>query len=107
VKQRAFRADAFELAEGDQEWLRAKWGMIRKYQTEADAAVNRWRRLSDEINNYLDRKCITDVVERARYRSDSLALQDALETGKWLRGEATAHIADVNLYLKLKELGLL
>lgn len=107
MKSPAFRTETILLAEKDREWIQAKWRIIREYHTKADAAVNKWRRISDEVNDYLDSKGVTDVYERSRYRLDSLALRDALEVSTWHRNEANAHIADVNLFLRLKELGLL
>lgn len=101
------RRDAFNLAETDREWLRRKWAIIREAHQEADKAIRKWRRLSDEVNDYLDRSGVTDIVQRAKIRSENLGLKDALGAGEWWRNEARAHSDDIQLFLRLKEMGLL
>lgn len=95
------------FADTDIEWVRRKWAIIREYQQKADKANAKYRQISDEIDDYMDRSGITDVVQRGRIRGDSLPLMDALGDGQWFRNEAQAHIDDLTLYLRLKELGLL
>lgn len=95
------------FANTDIEWVRRKWALIREYHQIADRANAKYRRISAELNDYLDRSYITDMVQRARIRGESLPLMDAIEEGAWFRREAQAHAEDLGLYLKLKELGLL
>lgn len=96
-----------DLKPDEKEWLRLKWIKIRKSQQTADQSSNNWNRVNGEINRYLDDSGITEVVQRAKIKSESLALKDALETGKWHANEAQRHIDDVQLFLRMKELGVL
>lgn len=95
-----------ELCITDLKWVAFKWKEIRNAQKEADAANAKWKRLNDEITEYLDAKGITDVVQVADIKNQSLALNDALGTGNWHSRNAERHIADVQLFLKLHETGL-
>lgn len=99
--------EPLSFADDDREWVRLKWATIRDHHQKADRAAAKWRKVSAEINDYLDRTGITDVVQRARIRKESLALKDAVDDVQWFRAEANAHSHDLNLYLKLKEMGLL
>lgn len=96
-----------ELKADEQKWLRLKWQKVRKSQQIADRSSNNWNRINDEINRYLDDSGVVDVVQRSKIKSDSLALKDALEVGKWHSAEAQRHIADVQLFLQMRELGVL
>lgn len=95
------------FAKRDREWVAAKWRLIRQAQQEADKAIAKWRRVSDEVNTHLDSHHITDIIQRGRVRGENLSMQDAMSTAQWFRAEAQAHIADVTLFLRLKEMGLL
>jgi hypothetical protein len=88
-------------------WVRRKWSIIREYHQKADQASAAYRRISDEINDYMDRGGTTDIVARARIRGESIPLADANGDGQWFRAEAQAHTDDLNLFIKLKEVGLL
>lgn len=88
-------------------WVALKWKRIREAQQTADASNNEWNRLNDEINDHMDRHGVTEVVQRAKVKGESLALKDALERGKWHAANAQRHIDDLMLFLKLKEMGLL
>jgi hypothetical protein len=103
----ARRRETVFFAENDREWVRLKWEKIRTSMQEADRAGNTWNRISAEINEYMDRKGITDPLQRAKVKSESLALKDAFELGQFRRGEARAHMEDLNTYLRLREMGLL
>lgn len=96
-----------ELTGREKDWVRRKWQLIRQSQQKADAANAKWEKLTDEINSYLDRKGEADIVQRDRIKSESLALRDALESGGWHSRNAERHIHDVQLFLKIKELGVL
>lgn len=91
----------------DREWITRKWAIIRDANTKADKAVNDWRKLSDEVNDYMDRAGITDPVQRTKVKGENLALADLFALGKWYREEAQGHIADVGLFLELKRAGVL
>lgn len=99
-------ADIFFSAQ-DREWIARKWTIIRDANTKADKAVNAWRKLSDEVNDYMDRAGITDPVQRAKVKGENLRLADLFAEGQWYRGEAQGHIADVGLFLELKRAGVL
>lgn len=98
--------EVFYFAETDRKWIARKWALVREYMQRADQEVNKWDRISGEINIYLDSHQITDSLQRARIRGESMALSDAFAAGNWFRSVAQAHMADVNLYLKMKEMGL-
>lgn len=93
--------------EDERLWIRGKWDAIRKAQRLADAANNDWQRINGEINRYLDDSGITDVIQRAKIKGESLALRDAFAIGNWHARNAERHIHDLQLFLKLKEMGLL
>jgi hypothetical protein len=95
------------FSQDERRWVQMKWGQIRTAQRLADVASNKWKRVNDEINDYLDRKGEFDIVQRAKVKSESLALKDALATGNWHSRNAERHIHDVDLFLKLKGVGLL
>lgn len=99
--------ERLRLSQDERKWLRLKWGKIRKSQQVADQSSNNWNRVNSEINRYLDDSGITDDVQRAKIKSESLALKDALETGKWHASESQRHIDDVQLFLRMKELEVL
>jgi hypothetical protein len=95
------------LESKDLEWINKKWIQVRKAQQLADQANNDWKRVSAEINSYLDRSEIRDPVQRMRIRNESLALKDALDVGNWHSRNAERHIADVQLFLRLREMEVL
>lgn len=105
-----------ELNDTDREWIRRKWGLIRLSQVKADKANADWNRINDEINDKhrrdnqrrIDRGDfpLSDIMI-AEAKSASLALQDALATGNWHSRNAERHIHDVNLFLQLKQMGIL
>lgn len=101
------KTEAFSFQGNEQEWIRLKWQIIRDAMQTADKAIDRWRRLSAEVNDYLDRKGITDMVQRSKIRGENLSLGEALSTCDWYRAEAQVHMDDLSLYLRLKERGLL
>lgn len=101
------KQEIFLFNESDREWVRRKWELIRAYHTTADKCSNRWRKLSDEINNYLDRSGITDPKARAALKGENLELADLFANQGWFRKEAQAHTTDLMLFLRLKEVGLL
>lgn len=100
----------------EQKWVTRKWALIRESQRKADAANNEWNSLNDSINDKHRREDerraeradfpMTDLM-KAQAKSASLPLQDALATGNWHSRNAERHIQDVQLFLKMKELGLL
>lgn len=49
----------------------------------------KWNRLNDEMNDYLDRKGETDIVQRAHIKEMNLPLNDAYAAGQWWRGKAS------------------
>jgi hypothetical protein len=91
----------------EREWVAKKWRLIRRSQRFADQADEDWVRVNDEINDYLDRSGVFDVVARVREKNVSIALTDALDVGSWHAANARRHIDDLSLFLRLKELGLL
>lgn len=98
---------AVSLTTDERLWVNRKWAKIRQAQQKADKSNLEWTGLSESLKSYLDASGITDVVQRAKITNESLALQDALETGKWHSAEAQRHIDDLMAFLKLKELRLL
>jgi hypothetical protein len=48
----------------------------------------KWQKINDELNNYLDRSGVKDPKQRDSIKGQSLALADALGTGKWWREKA-------------------
>jgi hypothetical protein len=105
-----------QLSPIDREWVQKKWRLIRESQVKADKANADWNRINDEINDKhrrdnqrrIDRGDfpLSDIMI-AEAKSASLALQDALATGNWHSRNAERHIHDVNLFLQLKQMGIL
>jgi hypothetical protein len=54
----------------------------------------KWHRLNDELSTKLDAEGVTDVVQRDKIKSESLAFTDALNAGKWWR-EKAVYLASV------------
>jgi hypothetical protein len=96
-----------QLTEQERNWVKLKWGKVRRAQREADKSGNEWNLLNDAINVYLDQSGESDIVQRTSIKSKSIPLKDALETGKWHSAEAQRHIDDIQLFLRLKELEIL
>lgn len=100
-------AKVVELTEEERTWVQLKWKKIRTSQQAADKAGNEWNKLNRSIDKFLDDSNIHDVVQRSHRKKESLALQDAYDAGKWHSAESMRHIADVDLFLKMRELGVL
>lgn len=98
---------SLEMTDSEKRWLRRKWEKIRESQRLADEADIKWKEIGAALNEYLDRKFITDIVQRTKIKAESIALKDALETGKWHSRNAERHIHDVSLFIKLRELDVL
>lgn len=96
-----------KLTPDEQTWLRKKWANIRESQQRADRSSREWNKLNDEMNDYLRRSGITDMVQKDKIKSQNLSMKGALATHAWHAGEAQRHIDDVNLFLRMKELGVL
>ena len=99
--------DQIFFSANDREWITRKWTIIRDAQQKADKAVNDWRKLSDEVNDWMDRTGLTDPLQRAKVKGENLTLNDLFALGQWYGKEAQRHIDDVNLFLHLKQVGLL
>lgn len=87
-------------------WIDLKWAKIRRSQQMADKANNDWNEINSAINRWMDETGMVDIVQRTRTKSQSIPLKDALAVGTWHSAEASRHIADLQLFLKLKELGI-
>lgn len=96
-----------KLQSEEQEWLRKKWRNIRESQQKADRSSREWSRLNEAMNEYLDQSGITDIVQRDKVKGQNLSMKGALATHAWHAAEAQRHIDDVNLFLRMKELGVL
>lgn len=91
----------------EKEWIASKWAAIRLAQHKADLANSDWGRLNDEISEYIASMQITDPLQRAKVKGESLALKDALAVGNWHSRNAERHIHDLQLFLQMKQMGLL
>lgn len=98
---------AINLTPDEQTWLRKKWANIRESQQKADRSSREWNQLNDEMNDYLRRSGITDMVQKDKIKGQNLLMKGALATHAWHAGESQRHIDDVNLFLRMKELGVL
>lgn len=105
-----------ELTPDEQVWLKRKWALIRRSQQLADAASATWNEINESIkvkhrreNERREESGFfpkTDLMI-AQEKSASLPLKDALATHAWHANEAQRHIDDVNLFLRMKEMGIL
>jgi hypothetical protein len=95
------------LDQTEREWVTAKWRLIRESQQQADEASNRWEQLAAEVDDYMDRSGLADPLARARVREENLALAEFFAAGRWFGQVAQRHIDDMDLFLRMKELGLL
>lgn len=100
-------APLISMTPEERDWLSAKWREIRTAQTTADGSNSTWKQINAALNVWLDESGIKDVVQRQKIKGESLALKDALDVGKWHSANATRHIADVQLFLQMKQMGLL
>jgi hypothetical protein len=111
-----YEAGQFPLSLQEAKWVTAKWAQIREAQAKADQANNKWKEINAAIN---EKHAMEDVLRRKRgdfektdlmksqEKDASLPLKDALSTGNWHARNAERHIHDLNLFLRLKELGVL
>jgi hypothetical protein len=95
---------SLRISPAEKIWIDRKWAAIRESQQKADDANNDWKRINSAINEYLDRSGVEDIVQRAKIKSASIPLKDALAMGSWHSRNAERHIHDVNLFLRLREL---
>lgn len=95
------------LNEIDLQWLHKKWSLIRRSQQKADNAAREWDDLNNRMNDYLNRQSIMDIVQRDKIKGENLTMKGHLATHAWHANEAQRHIDDVNLFLRMKELGVL
>lgn len=104
------------LTSTEKEWVARKWRLIRASQQKADQANADWNRINDAINDKHRREHerrmattgfpLTDLM-RAKDKSASLPLKDALDTGNWHSRNAERHLLDLQVFLKMKEMGLM
>ena len=104
-----------DLTATEKEWVKRKWSLIRASQQKADKANADWNRINDEINHKHEREDVrraerrdfplTDLM-KAQAKSASLPLRDALDTGNWHSRNAERHLLDLQVFLKMKELGV-
>lgn len=104
------------LTEIEERWVSKKWQEIRRAQQRADVANRDWNRINDAINDKHAAEdarrtergdpLLTDLM-KAQAKGASLPLKDALETGNWHSRNAERHIHDLQLFLQMKEMGLL
>jgi hypothetical protein len=106
---------SIRLTDNERRWVAVKWQEIRAAQRTADRANAAWKRANSLANQQLDHNSDARVRQgrdplsefaRAKMKSESLPLKDALDTGKWHSANAQRHIDDLHLFLKMKELGL-
>jgi hypothetical protein len=92
------------LPSGDLVWVKRKWDLIRNSQRKADEANNEWTAFNELLNErYRDET----PDQKAKLKGANLILKDALATGAWHSANAQRHIDDVQLFIKMKEVGLL
>lgn len=104
------------LTPTERQWVSRKWKLIRESQQKADAANREWNEINDAINDKHRREDarrtargdfpLTDLM-KAEAKSASLPLQDALATGNWHSRNAERHIHDLQLFIQLKDRGLI
>lgn len=107
---------SLHLTPTERGWVHKKWALIRASQQKADAANATWNRINDEINDKHAREDrrraqrndfpLSDIM-KAEAKAASLSLQDALATGNWHSRNAERHLLDLQVFLKMKELGVL
>lgn len=102
-----WKTSVVHLTPVDRKWMRAKWQLIRESQIAADKANNEWKAMNESVNEWLDTMAVTDPLQRAQRKSTNLALSESLSTGNWHARNAERHIHDVNLFLRMRELGVL
>jgi hypothetical protein len=98
-----------------QKWVRLKWARIRASQQKADEANSHWHRANNFINRQIEatdeqrlrsgQNPMTDLM-KAQVKSDSLPLKEALALGKWHSDEAVRHLMDLQVFLKMEEMGV-
>jgi hypothetical protein len=104
------------LTAEDRSFIRRRWAEIRDAQAQADKANVEWKSINRALNEkYAEENRRRRAAGRfphtalgiSQAKSDNLALSDALATGKWHSANAERLIADVMLFLRLKELEIL
>jgi hypothetical protein len=75
-------------SEAHKEYIRILLKDLRAANRVVYKQDQRWKRLNYEMKSYLDRSGITDIHQRNKIAGESIALADALNTGKWWREKA-------------------
>jgi hypothetical protein len=96
-----------KLTPDERTWVGLKWTKIRNSQMIADREGNAWTELNAALNAKLDAEYVHDVVQRDKVKGQSLALKGHLQTHAWHRDEAQRHMADVALFLQMKDMEVL
>lgn len=102
-------------SDAEVKWVERKWAKIRESQIQADKSSNEWNEINNAIKDKHAREDarraeigqfpLTDLM-KAQEKDASLPLKDALATGNWHSRNAERHIHDLQLFLKMKEMGL-
>lgn len=87
-------------------YLRNLRTLMQEAVKETQRLDARWNKVNDELNDLLDRRGTTDIVQRTKIKGESLALRDALEGGKWWRDKATYLAAVIQAEMVMREAGL-
>lgn len=66
----------------------------------------KWNKLNDEVNEYLKKSGVTDVVQVDRIKGENLALADAFGGGNWWRAKATYLATIIQAEIAMREAGL-
>lgn len=76
------------LSNDHRKYIGDLWKAMRASVQQAREQDRRWNRINDELNDLLDRKGDTDIVQREKIKGDSLALKNAYAAGQWHQGTA-------------------
>lgn len=85
-------------------YVNAMWTDTRSAALKMVAAHKEWEKLSDEINDWMDRSHIEGIVQRNEIRGNNLALAAAYSAWSYWSGTVTALSAAIQVEKTAREL---
>lgn len=85
-------------------WVRSRWQMICEHQSKATRESRQWNRLNAALK---ERYSSLTAIDRDRRIADNEQLKDYFGAHKWHAAESQRLIDHVQLFIKMKETGLL
>lgn len=79
---------ALEFTPDQQEYVYQQWVLLRQANRKAAYYSREWNSINDGINVWMEERGITDIVQQARIKEQSLPLQGAMQAWSFWEREA-------------------